>query len=129
MSQHDDEKWKKVLTPEQFYVTRQKGTERPYTSEYLNFDKDGKYTCICCGAELFTSDAKFNSHCGWPAFYKASNNEQNIERTLDKSHGMIRTEVTCKQCGAHLGHVFDDGPRPTGERFCINGVSIKFSPK
>ncbi|RNA11489.1 peptide-methionine (R)-S-oxide reductase [Brachionus plicatilis] len=129
MSQNDDEKWKKVLTPEQYYVTRQKGTERPYTSEYLNFDKNGKYVCICCGAELFTSDAKFNSHCGWPAFYKASKNEENVTRTVDKSHGMIRTEVTCSKCGAHLGHVFEDGPEPTGERFCINGVSINFVGK
>ena len=124
-----DEEWKKKLTPEQYHVTRQKGTERPYTSKLVSFNDKGIYKCICCDTELFKSDFKFDSHCGWPAFSKASNEETVIARIEDRSHGMLRVEVICKNCGAHLGHVFDDGPEPTGERFCINGVCLKFEKK
>lgn len=117
--------WKQILTPEEYNVLREKGTERPHTGEYnLNFE-DGKYYCKGCGNLLFSSDTKFNAHCGWPSFYDVEK-DSNIILKEDKTFGMTRTEVLCAKCGGHLGHVFDDGPKPTGQRYCINSVSISF---
>jgi peptide-methionine (R)-S-oxide reductase len=127
MAQRTDEEWKKTLTPEQFRVLREHGTERAGTSP-LNFEKrSGMFTCAACGQPLFTSDTKFESGTGWPSFYKPIDGA--IETTTDSSYGMTRVEVHCSQCGGHLGHVFPDGPRPTGERYCMNGVALKFEPK
>jgi peptide-methionine (R)-S-oxide reductase len=123
-----EEEWKKELTPDQYDVCRMKGTERPFTGEYYKTKTEGMYTCSCCGAELFDSDTKYESGSGWPSFYEPAN-EENVEQATDRSHGMTRTEVTCKSCGAHLGHVFPDGPKPTGLRYCINSVSLKLKPK
>ncbi|MBI5046241.1 peptide-methionine (R)-S-oxide reductase MsrB [Candidatus Micrarchaeota archaeon] len=120
-----EEEWKKKLTPEQYRVLREKGTEMPYTGKYVSTKESGTYSCAACGNELFTSDTKFDSHCGWPSFF-AAKAEKNIEKKVDSSHGMVRTEVLCKNCGGHLGHLFDDGPEPTGMRYCINSVSIDF---
>lgn len=120
-----EEEWKKNLTPEQYRVLREKGTERPYTGEYTVFFKKGSYSCVACGNVLFKSDTKFDSHCGWPSFYDALDKTK-IKEIKDTSLGMVRTEVVCADCGGHLGHVFDDGPKPTGLRYCINSVSIKF---
>jgi peptide-methionine (R)-S-oxide reductase len=123
-----DEEWRKLLTPEQYKVLRRKGTEQAFTGEYDHtFDK-GTYVCAACGLELFTSDTKFDSHCGWPAFYAAKAGNH-VKLTEDDSFGMKRVEVTCARCGGHLGHIFDDAPdQPTGQRYCINSVSIKFIP-
>lgn len=123
-----DEEWKKVLTPMQFFVTREHGTERPFTGEYDNFYEKGIYKCICCGTELFESDTKFDAGCGWPSFYDIKDNK-NIKLIEDNSLGMKRIEVRCAKCDAHLGHVFPDGPEPTGLRYCINSVSLKFEKK
>ena len=123
-----EDEWKKELTPEQYSVCRMKGTERPFTGEYYKTDTEGVYTCSCCGAELFASDTKYESGSGWPSFYKPAVDE-NVKEEVDSSHGMRRTEVMCNNCGAHLGHVFPDGPRPTGLRYCINSVSLKLKPK
>jgi peptide-methionine (R)-S-oxide reductase len=122
-----EEKWRKVLTPEQFYVTREKGTERPFTGQYWNFFKKGDYVCVCCSTLLFHSTSKFESGCGWPSFSESAV-KKNITYTTDRSLGMERTEITCTSCGAHLGHVFDDGPPPTGVRYCVNSASITFIP-
>jgi len=123
-----ENEWKKELTPEQYSVCRMKGTERPFTGEYYQTKADGIYTCSCCGAELFDSSTKYDSGSGWPSFYKPADADS-IEESTDRSHGMTRTEIICKSCGAHLGHVFPDGPRPTGLRYCINSVSLKLKPK
>jgi peptide-methionine (R)-S-oxide reductase len=122
-----EEQWKKELTEEQYYVIRMKGTDRPYTGKYDQHWEAGTYECAACGATLFTSDTKFDAGCGWPSFYEALDKTKIIERK-DFSHGMIRTEVMCANCGGHLGHVFDDGPKDkTGLRYCINSTSIHFN--
>jgi peptide-methionine (R)-S-oxide reductase len=120
-----DEDWKKLLTPEQYYIARMKGTERPWTSKFERFDEVGLYRCVACGNALFRSNTKFDSGCGWPSFYEPVS-KTSIIYTPDNSHGMQRTEVQCGRCKAHLGHVFDDGPPPTGLRYCINGVILDF---
>jgi peptide-methionine (R)-S-oxide reductase len=123
-----DAEWKAMLTPEQYEVARLKGTERAFTGKYYDFHDKGVYLCVCCGNELFTSDTKYDSGCGWPSFY-APLEESKITKDVDVSYGMRRTEVTCSRCGAHLGHVFEDGPNPTGLRFCMNSASLDFAKK
>ena len=129
MSRHVEKteaEWRQALSPEEFRITRLKGTERPFTGQYWDTWADGSYHCRCCSAELFHSEHKFDAGCGWPSFYTAAEPD-NIETVEDFSHGMHRTEVVCHQCGAHLGHVFEDGPNPTGLRYCINSASIKLA--
>jgi len=123
-----EEEWRRELTPEQYHILREKGTERPFTGKYADEHADGKYLCAACGQELFSSDTKFESGSGWPSFYKPAQ-EGAVEEHSDNAFGMRRTEVTCSRCGGHLGHVFQDGPRPTGMRYCINSASLKLDEK
>lgn len=119
-----EDEWRQELSPEQYRVLRQKGTERPFSGEYWNSKAPGLYKCAACGEEVFRSDSKFDSGCGWPSFSAPSGSDK-IAETSDRTHGMVRTEVTCARCGSHLGHIFDDGPAPTGQRYCINSISLK----
>lgn len=123
-----EEEWKKVLTEEQYKVLREKGTERAFTGKYWDHTEEGIYKCAGCGEILFESDTKFDAGCGWPSFYKPADNKV-IDENVDTSHFMVRTEVLCSKCGGHLGHVFNDGPNPTGLRYCINSASIEFEKK
>jgi peptide-methionine (R)-S-oxide reductase len=120
-----DEEWRKELTPEQYHILRERGTERAFTGKYWNHKEDGSYACAGCGQVLFTSDTKFDSGCGWPSFWESISPEKIIKRD-DFSYGMHRIEVLCSKCGGHLGHVFEDGPNPTGLRYCINSASLNF---
>ena len=122
-----NEEWRKSLSEEQYRVLRQHGTERPGSSPLSAECREGEYLCAGCGKKLFESDTKFDAHCGWPSFSVAE--EGAVETVVDRSHGMVREEVLCAQCGGHLGHVFPDGPRPTGLRYCMNGAALNFAPK
>jgi len=120
-----EEEWKKVLTPEQYYILREKGTDRPFTGKYYLNTEKGMYVCAACGNELFSSDMKFESSCGWPSFDREIAGGK-IKTQVDRSHGMVRTEILCARCGSHLGHLFDDGPTTTGMRYCVNSTSLNF---
>lgn len=123
-----DAEWRKELTPEQYKVMREKGTERAFTGAYVDNHEHGTYKCAACGEPLFDSDTKFESGSGWPSFFKPLSADA-VETEEDRTHGMRRTEVMCRKCGAHLGHVFDDGPKPTGQRYCVNSISLDFEKK
>ncbi len=122
------EEWKEVLTPDQFEICINKGTEPPFSGKYYKNKEKGTYNCVCCGEPLFTSDSKYDSGSGWPSFWQPLSDEK-IEYISDNAYGMVRTEVNCKKCGAHLGHVFDDGPKPTNLRYCINSISLDLEKK
>ncbi|MGB8652576.1 MAG: peptide-methionine (R)-S-oxide reductase MsrB [Mycobacteriales bacterium] len=123
-----EQEWREQLTADEYAVLRQGGTERPWSGEYNDSTTQGVYSCRACGAELFRSEAKFDSHCGWPSFYEPTSKD-NVELLEDRSHGMVRVEVRCASCGSHLGHVFDDAPQtPTGDRYCMNSVSLQLLP-
>jgi peptide-methionine (R)-S-oxide reductase len=126
-NRNTDDDWKEKLTPEQFEICRNKGTDIPFTGKYTNCKRQGIYHCVCCGNDLFDSSTKFESRSGWPSFWDIVS-DNNVNQIKDNSHGMKRVEVTCKSCDAHLGHVFEDGPQPTGLRYCINSTSLKLKP-